>query len=86
MKVVVRGKKWDLRFTRVPNDADGFCDPPTATNKRIRISHSLKDEALLNTTIHELLHAAMWDHAEEAVNETATDIANVLWRLGYRKT
>jgi hypothetical protein len=34
--------------------------------------------------IHELLHAAHWDLDELAVEETAEDLARVLWKLGYR--
>lgn len=85
MRVRIRGKCWDLSFTRTPDDADGICDPPTAPNKRIRISHSLRGEKQLDAVIHELLHSAMWDLDEVAINDTATDIARVLWRLGYRK-
>lgn len=85
MKVRIRGKMWDLSFVRTPNDVDGLCDAPTTPGKRIRISHALKGEAQLDTTVHELLHAAHWDIDEPAIEQTAADIARVLWRLGYRR-
>jgi hypothetical protein len=31
-----------------------------------------------------MLHACHWDMAEEAVQETARDMAETLWALGYR--
>ena len=86
MKVRIRGKSWDLSFVRTPDDADGLCDPPDTPSKRIRISHTLKGERQLDATIHELLHASHWDLDEVAINDTATDIARILWKLGYRKT
>ena len=46
---------------------------------------NLSERMILNTTIHEALHACDWDKTEKKVNNTATDIANFLWRLGYRK-
>ena len=86
MKINIRGKSWDLRFVRTPNDVDGLCDPPDTPAKKIRISHRLKGEEQLDVTLHELLHSAMWDTDEVAINDTARDIARVLWKLGYRKT
>ena len=63
-----------------------MCDPPNEPGKRIRIRQGLKGERELDTLIHELMHAAHWDLDEQAVNDTAEDIARVLWRLGYRRT
>lgn len=84
MQVTMYGKRWKLR--RVPNlVACGECDPPSFKNKEIRIRSTLQDELLLDTTIHELLHAACWPLDEDFVNRFATDAARVLWRLGYRK-
>ena len=86
MKVKVNGKVWHLEFTyALPKDADGICDAPDEPSKRIRIRKSLTGEAELDTVIHELMHAAHWQLSEEAVNDTARDIARVLWRLGYRR-
>jgi hypothetical protein len=40
----------------------------------------------LDTLIHEMLHALAPFGKEEWVNNTAYDIAEMLWQLGYRKT
>lgn len=82
--VTVRGKRWKLMFIPLRGDADGTCDPPDATGKAIRINSSLNDERRLEVIIHELLHAGHWYISEEAVEETARDIARALWRIGYR--
>ena len=39
----------------------------------------------LDTLVHESLHACT-ELDETAVDETATSIARLLWRLGWRKT
>jgi len=43
---------------------------------------ALKD---LDTIVHESLHACLWDLDEEAVAESAADVARLLWRVGWRK-
>lgn len=86
MKITIRGKAWDFRYVkRVPKDCVAHCDDPTVKAKRIRVLSSLRDEERLDATIHEALHAAHWDLSEEAINATATDLARLLWKLGYRQ-
>lgn len=64
----------------------GECDPPTVRRPRITIRRALKPRAMLMVTVHELLHAAYPHLSEEAVTESATEIARVLYRLGARVT
>jgi len=85
MRVSVGGRYWHLRFARLASDC-GQIDMPGTPNKEIRINLKLDGELLLDTVVHELLHAASPELAsEDWVNGTASDIARVLWRLGYRK-
>ena len=83
MRVKVNGRYWNLRF--IDMDALGDCDPPEAKQKRIHIATDLDPKTELETTIHELMHAAAWPASEEYIETVSNDIANVLWRLGYRK-
>jgi hypothetical protein len=83
--IVIRGKRYRLLYTRLPDDAFGLCDAPDTEGKRIRIRKGLRGRQELDTLIHEMLHAAYWDMDEGAVHDAAHDIAAVLWRLGYRK-
>lgn len=87
MKIRLRGRFWRLLFTSegLDADSDGDCDKPNAYRKTIRIHPDLKPEREFDVLIHEMLHACSWDLSEEAVEETASDIARALWRLGYRK-
>ena len=39
----------------------------------------------LNCLIHECLHAEDWNKTEDTVDRVSTEIANLLWRLGYRR-
>lgn len=85
MKVVLRGKRWNLETIEYLQDGScGSIDPPDAKNKRIIVALNQTPQDLLDTVIHECLHACLHDLCEEAITETATDIAKVLHRLGAR--
>jgi len=87
VRLRLRGKLWRLLITKdTLGTAKGSCEAPTLPNKAIRIRPSLKGRQELDTYIHEMLHACLWDLDEEAITDSATDIARALWRLGYRKT
>ena len=56
-------------------------------NKRIMfiaVKPNTKDE--LETFIHEGLHAENWAATEKVVERVGREIADFLWRLGYRRT
>ena len=56
-------------------------------NKRIMliaVDPDTKDE--LETCIHESLHAENWAATEKVVERVSREIADFLWRLGYRRT
>jgi hypothetical protein len=88
------------RFRYLPKSRTqyyGYCsDPFVSADKRfIAIGKKCegKPQLELDTLIHEMLHALApfpredWgkDHVETWVNDSASDIAIALWRLGYRK-
>ena len=41
---------------------------------------------LLDSAIHEIMHIQIPDLSEEAVTNNATEMADLLWKLGYRMT
>lgn len=85
MFLTIRGRRW--RFRRRPIRKDqGRCEHPRAPAKEIVVAAGLTGEEELNTTLHELLHAAFWDLDETAIEEAGTDLARALWRLGWRRT
>jgi hypothetical protein len=59
----------------------GKCDPPTLTGKTITLDTQGTPLELLDTAIHEGLHAALWDLSEDVIEEVATDIARFIARL-----
>jgi hypothetical protein len=95
MRVTIFGKRWNLRFVPAselprPRDRDGDCVVPATPADRMpyremRIYDKLRGEERLNTLIHEFTHAADSEKREEFVEHFATDLARLLWRLGYRR-
>jgi hypothetical protein len=80
---VLRGKRWTLRRNTVKSlgvDTLGECRKSTLY---IPIYGDQPHE--LDVIIHEALHACT-ELNETAVDETARDIARLLWRLGWRNT
>ena len=85
MQVRVRGHKWELVFMeRLPSGAAGECDDVSTPRKAIWVATQQKPIDILDTVIHELLHAALPDLCEETILETATDLAKILARLGAK--
>lgn len=86
MHVLLRGKRWRLLFASLKREqCIGRCDSPTKRGKRIRVCTTIDEPQTLEVLTHEMLHACFWDMDEEAINESARDIAKVLWDLGYRR-
>lgn len=82
MRCRIRGKYYRLKFAKLERPLLGLCD---WDKKTITICNQLGGELELDTIIHELLHAAQPDQNEDAIDQTSTDIARVLVRLGYRR-
>ncbi len=75
------GKKYDVYVGPLRGLTDfGESDPSIW----IRTSQ-ISERMILNTVIHECLHACKYDKDEKFVNKAATDISRLLWRLGYRR-
>jgi hypothetical protein len=90
MHVTIFGKRWKLRFTKLPPEEGGYechgeCDPPETRNKEIRIEKRLGEKETLDVIIHEILHASDFYKTEDWIEPVASDIARILWRLGYRR-
>lgn len=87
MHITILGKRWELKFLdgRKMPDALGACEPPDSPRKEIRVRKNLAGVQALDVLIHETLHAADWTKDEEWVEQVATDIAKMLWKLGYRR-
>ena len=62
---------------------DGGCDPPDNLDKCIQIGPKLPEPILLETAIHEALHATLWVVEEQAIDVTARDVASFVRRIGF---
>jgi len=85
MRVKIAGKVWNFRFSNLKK-CKGYCDSPNSKGKEIVVRKNLPAKEELDVTIHELLHAADWWKDEEWIERIGTDIANILWKIGWRKT
>jgi len=81
---VFRGTRWRLGNVKARRELGG-CEGPHISGREIDIPVGGSRQQDLDTCIHESIHACLWDLDEEAVSESATDIAALLWRLGWRK-
>jgi hypothetical protein len=81
MKIRLRNRKWRIKVGRLDKNTLGECHHD---KRKIIISPKAKGRLTLDTLIHESLHACFPDMGEGAVDEVARDIAEVLWKVGYR--
>ena len=64
----------------------GSCDQPTSGKPTLYAPQDTGRPLLeLDLLIHESLHGCNWHASEARVNTTSTDIARLLWRVGYRR-
>jgi len=86
--ITLRKKRYKIvlcsRLGSDNNPIHGECSDPNMPNPMIRYYVGLKNTRRLDVLIHEMLHGCFWDISEEAIQFPATDIARVLWRMGYR--
>ena len=88
ISITINIKKWKLKIvksTELSPSTCGECDDPKYAKPEIWVKRSLKPIDLMDTIIHEVLHAIRPELSEEAVLETGTIIAKALWKLNYRK-
>jgi len=76
-----RGTKYDVDIT---GDIEGRTDDPRGGRPTLLICTDITTKKGLETIIHESLHACSFLKSEDAVGQTAYDIARLLWRIGFR--
>lgn len=81
--ITIDGKRWLLRFTPLKGDAAGWTFFDNAARPRILIDEKLRGWTMVETLLHEILHASLGPNiSEEAVTEAARVQRRVL-RLLY---
>jgi len=86
MRVKFCGRYWSFDWAGKSLKVRGYCEGPHIKRRKIKVRSNLSEKMMLDTLIHESIHASFWSADEEAVTEAATDIARFLWNLGYRKS
>jgi hypothetical protein len=79
--VYIAGQRWKIQRARL-RTLYGDCNYDL---RRIRIDQRLTGTDLLDTLLHELIHARWPDLAEESVAEFAGILTTVLEQEGYRR-
>lgn len=88
MKIKILDKEWRVGFLRkkqkLPNGWSkhtvATCDAPETLGKKMIFRDELRGELLLDTVIHECLHAASFHQFDERfVDRLATEIAKAIW-------
>ncbi len=82
MKIKILGETWDFKFTKNMKKHYGYVAPET---KKIRVSKGLRPKTEMDTIIHEVLHVLDPTKDESWIKESGTTLADILWKLGYRK-
>lgn len=88
INIKINKKKWKIKIVKSTDLSPvsyGECDDVSCNNPEIWVKRSLKPKDMMDTIIHEVLHAVRPELSEEAVLETASTIADALWKLNYRK-
>jgi len=86
-RVRLNKRLWRLQFVRVadlPKDVLGVCDHPPGRHPSICIKARQDRTMLLDTTLHECLHASLPQLDEETVTRVASELAKVLVKLNCR--
>lgn len=85
-KVNFNGKSWNVKYTKqkdMPNGVWGSCHDE---KNLIKVRVDLSPKNILDTYIHEMLHAANFQtFSEEFVEDTASEIARALMNCPHLK-
>jgi len=88
MRITICGQRWRVQIGGAGPGLDGKVEHPKQRGKRIFISKAATEDPklLMETAIHEGLHAADWSKDEEWVTRAAEDLTRLLRKLGFTKT
>lgn len=86
LRVRIRDRVWRVRFMPAKSMGKdwGRCYTPAGRHPLIEVRRSLRGRNLIDTIVHELLHAQHPEMTEEAVDATACMIARGLYAAGCR--
>lgn len=80
MACKIGGRLWRILF-RSLGGVWGFCDHDTRT---ISIEKNSSNKMMLDAICHEVAHASFPYLTEDAISEFGSDLAQLLWKQGWR--
>lgn len=85
-KIKINKKNWQVCFVNskgISRNAWGECDYPNVKYPKIYIYKNQTKRNVVNTLIHEVLHAVRPELCEEAITQTADVLERSLNKMGY---
>lgn len=85
----INGRMWPWKYVRLKGDNDGYAFTPEPGDKtpgyRILIDNRLTARKRFRIELHEFLHAAFPDAAEEVIDKRSRELTTILTTLGYKR-
>ena len=87
IKATFNNRRWRIKFVnRLAKNTFGDCqDSKKAIERIIRVKRKQKEEDILDTLLHEMLHAIFPQLTEDIIYDAANDLSRTLFKLGYRR-
>jgi len=88
MRVRLGGRWFTVKESKRLGDF-GTCEITRHRNgtvtREVRVATWQTERDAIDTWVHEAMHGIWPDKSEEEIASAATEVATLLWRLGYRR-
>ena len=85
----IASRSWPWKYVRLKGKADGWtfgAEPGAKTGgHKILIDSRLTGRKRLRIELHEFLHAAFPDIAEDVIDKRSSELCRILCALGYKR-
>jgi hypothetical protein len=85
----IASRSWPWKYVRLKGDADGYAYTPepgdNGRGHKILIDRRLTGRKRLRVELHEFLHAAFPDLAEDVIDKRSRELTTILTSLGYKR-
>jgi hypothetical protein len=84
----IAGRLWPWKYVKLKGRADGYAytiEPGDNRGHKILIDSRLAGRRRLRIELHEFLHAAFPDIAEDVIDARSSELCRILCALGYKR-
>lgn len=84
----IASRTWPWKYVRLKGRADGYAytpEPGDNCGHKILIDSRLTGRRRLRVELHEFLHAAFPDIAEDVIDKRSSELCRILCALGYKR-